>query len=269
MGGEGAQWIGQAPFTDVKHMFQNVGDGTFFHSGQLAVQAVHRGGREHHLQAAVQRGRRDDRRAGRRGRADRAEADAQAHRRGRRRSSSVAEDPTKYRRRDLAEGTLLWHRDRLDEAQQRAARGPGRHGPDLRPAVRRRGAPQAQARSAADAAPTASSSTRRVCEGCGDCGVKSQLPVGAAGRHRVRPQDPHRPDLLQHRLLVPRRRLPVVRHGRAAGEEPQGTSLRRKAATKAPRRDVMARRSSSTRTPVADADADVSSPASVARASSR
>ena len=62
MGGEGVPWVGQAPFSGDNHIFQNLGDGTYYHSGLMAIRAGRGRRRQHHLQDPVQRRGRHDRR---------------------------------------------------------------------------------------------------------------------------------------------------------------------------------------------------------------
>lgn len=172
MGGEGSQWIGQAPFTDVPHLFQNIGDGTFFHSGQLAVQACVAAGVNitykllwnevvamtgaQHAEGAVTV----------------AQLTHKLTAEGVRQIIICADEPTRHHKRALAKGTLVWHRDRLDEAQKRLRDIEGvtvliydQHCAADARRQRKRGTLPART--------TRVLINEAVCEGCGDCGVKS------------------------------------------------------------------------------------------------
>jgi indolepyruvate ferredoxin oxidoreductase len=173
MGGEGAAWIGQAPFTEARHVFANLGDGTYYHSGSMAIRAAVAAGVPITYKILV-----NDAVAMTGGQpvdgdltvpaitrqvaAERVE-----------RIAVVTDDPERYRSaRDLAPGTTVHHRDDLDAVQRALREHPGVsvlvYDQTCAAEVRRR--------RKRDAHPDP---LRRViinelvCEGCGDCSVQS------------------------------------------------------------------------------------------------
>ncbi|HEY2725315.1 MAG TPA: indolepyruvate ferredoxin oxidoreductase family protein [Pseudonocardiaceae bacterium] len=184
MGGEGAQWIGQAPFLErstsddgapekAPHLFQNMGDGTLAHSGQLAIQACIAAGVSvtfkllYNRAVAMTGGQHAE------GGLEVPALTRKLAAEGVARIIICADEPHRYGRRpDLAPGVVLWHRDRLDEAQRILRGTPGAtvliYDQQCAAEARR-----LRKRGTIPARTTRVVINEAVCEGCGDCGEKS------------------------------------------------------------------------------------------------
>jgi len=172
MGGEGVPWIGQAPFTDEKHVFANLGDGTYYHSGSLAIRAAVAAKVNitykilYNDAVAMTGGQPVD------GPISPAEIAQMCAAEGVKKIAVVTDEPDKYPSGYFASGVTINHRDELD-AIQRTLRGT--EGCTIllydqtcaaeKRRRRKRGKYPDPARRVVI--------NELVCEGCGDCGVKS------------------------------------------------------------------------------------------------
>ncbi|MCW5593187.1 MAG: indolepyruvate ferredoxin oxidoreductase family protein [Burkholderiales bacterium] len=173
MGGEGAPWIGIQPFTQMRHVFANLGDGTFFHSGLLAIRAAASANVNMTYKilfndaVAMTGGQPVD------GSLTVPMVTRQVAAEGVKRIAIVTDDPGKYRgAADLAPGTTVHHRDELDAVQRALREVPGVSAlvyDQVCAAEKRR----RRKRGTYPDPATRVVINDRVCEGCGDCGEKS------------------------------------------------------------------------------------------------
>ncbi|HEY5897099.1 MAG TPA: indolepyruvate ferredoxin oxidoreductase family protein [Burkholderiales bacterium] len=173
MGGEGAPWIGQAPFTDEKHIFANLGDGTYFHSGLLAVRAAVAAKVNmtykilYNDAVAMTGGQRHD------GPLDPPMISRQIAAEGVAPIIVVTDEPKKYPpATNWAPGVTIRHRDELDAVQRELREKPGVSAliydqtcaSEKRRRRKKNEYPDPAKRAVIN---------EMVCEGCGDCSVKS------------------------------------------------------------------------------------------------
>jgi indolepyruvate ferredoxin oxidoreductase len=173
MGGEGVPWVGQAPFTDEKHVFANIGDGTYIHSGILAVRMAVAAGVNVTYKllfndaVAMTGGQRND------AKFDVAGITHQLYGEGVKKVVVVTDEPGKYPvGADFAQGVAVHHRDELDRIQKELREIPGVTAIvyDQTCAAEKR---RRRKRGLMADPPKRAFINDLVCEGCGDCGVKS------------------------------------------------------------------------------------------------
>jgi indolepyruvate ferredoxin oxidoreductase len=228
MGGEGAAWIGQAPFSATPHVFANIGDGTYFHSGLLAIRAAVAADVNmtykilYNDAVAMTGGQPMD------GPLDPARITAQVRAEGVERIALVADEPELYRGHPgLAPGTSVHHRDELDQVQRSLREWPGIsvivYAQTCAAEKRRR-----RKRGTMPDPALRAFINQDVCEGCGDCGVQSNcvaiVPVETElGRKRAIDQDACNKDFSCLKGFCPS--FVTVEGGRLRRRQASGTTV--------------------------------------------
>jgi len=173
MGAEGMTWVGEAPFSKRKHMFQNLGDGTYFHSGLLAIRAAVAANTNitfkilYNDAVAMTGGQKHD------GPLDPIIIAQQVHAEGVKRIAVVTDEPHKYPANTAwPKGVQVYHRDQLNVVQRELRDIAGvtiliydqTCAAEKRRRRKRKAFPDPAKRLVIN---------DLVCEGCGDCGVQS------------------------------------------------------------------------------------------------